>query len=93
MVTVYRTLDVLSYLGIVCEVHMADNAHGYVSRPPEHHDHLSWSQCGMVVDFTNCNVSRLERRLVAETGFAIAEHRLEFYGKCRKCLDGAAIES
>jgi Fur family ferric uptake transcriptional regulator len=84
-VTVYRTLNILSELGLVCTVHTGENNHSYVSRPSEHHDHLICSDCGKVVNFTDCNVSNLEKRLASETGFSIQDHRLDFYGKCREC--------
>jgi Fur family ferric uptake transcriptional regulator len=84
-VTVYRTLDILSELGLVCMIHTGENTHSYVGRPPEHHGHLICSGCGKVVNFTQCNVARLEKRLVSETGFDIDDHRLEFFGKCREC--------
>jgi Fur family ferric uptake transcriptional regulator len=86
-VTVYRTLNILFDLGLVCIVHTGENTHSYISRPPEHHDHLICSKCGKVVDFMDCNVSDLEKRLMAETGFTIREHRLDFYGMCNLCKD------
>ena len=89
-VTVYRTLNILSDLGLVCMVHTDENTHSYISRPPEHHDHLICSQCGQVVNFTDCNVSDLEKRLKSETGFVIKEHRLDFFGRCRECSKKAA---
>ncbi len=84
-VTVYRTLNILSDLGLVCMVHTGENTHSYISRPAEHHDHLICSGCGKVVNFTHCNTSELEKRLVSETGFTIQDHRLDFYGQCRDC--------
>jgi Fe2+ or Zn2+ uptake regulation protein len=91
-VTVYRTLNILSELGLVCIVHTGENTHSYISCPPEHHDHLICSRCGKVVDFMNCNVSDLEKRLMSETGFAIKEHRLDFYGTCRQCKKNSNAE-
>jgi len=84
-VTVYRTLNILSDLGLVCMVHTGENIHSYIRRPDEHHGHLICSECGKVVNFTNCNVAELEKRLVAETGFTIKDHRLDFFGRCREC--------
>jgi Fur family transcriptional regulator, ferric uptake regulator len=84
-VTVYRTLNILSDLGLVCMVHTGENTHSYIGRPPEHHDHLICSECGKVINFTGCNLSQLETRLASETGFTIQEHRLDLYGKCREC--------
>jgi Fur family ferric uptake transcriptional regulator len=84
-VTIYRTLNILAELGLVCTVHYGENAPSYISCPPEHHDHLICSQCGKVINFTDCNVSGLEERLVSETGFSIREHHLDFYGTCQEC--------
>jgi Fur family transcriptional regulator, ferric uptake regulator len=84
-VTVYRTLNMLVELGLVCMVHTGENTHSYIGRPHGHHDHLICSECGQVVNFTRCNLSRLEDRLKSETGFSIQEHRLDFYGRCQEC--------
>jgi len=85
-VTVYRTLNILEELGQVCVVHTGDNTHSYIGCPTEHHDHLICSGCGKVVNFTHCNLGLLEKRLIAETGYAINDHRLDFYGQCQKCV-------
>jgi Fur family ferric uptake transcriptional regulator len=84
--TVYRTLSILSELGLVCVVHTDNNVHSYTVRPAGHHDHLVCSECGKVINFTDCNISELEKRLMLETGYIINEHRLDLYGKCRECL-------
>lgn len=83
-VTVYRTLEVLTGLGLVCEVRN-DKTTSYVISPPEHHDHLICSRCGKVVNFTRCNMAGLEKRLARETGFSINKHHLELYGECSDC--------
>lgn len=86
LVTVYRTLNILGELGLVCEVvRDGNNSRSYVVSPLQHHGHLICSECSTVVDFTGCNLDDLEHRLSHETGFAIESHRLEFYGYCRDC--------
>ena len=85
-VTVYRTLNILTGLGLVCEVHTGENVHGYISRPSCHHDHLICSQCGRVINFTDCNLPELEQRLASEKNFKIKDHRLDFYGICKECV-------
>lgn len=91
LVTVYRTLGILLELGLVCEVHTGEDTRSYVVSPPQHHDHLICSDCGKVVDFTDCNVAALEKRLAKETGFAIEAHRLELVGHCRDCQHRAGV--
>ena len=86
LVTVYRTLEILSELGLICEMHVGGNCRSYLMRRPlEHHHHLICSDCGTVIDFTDCDLIELERRLSRETGFEINGHLLEFVGQCRNC--------
>jgi Fur family ferric uptake transcriptional regulator len=86
LVTVYRTLDLLSKLNLVCRVHALDGCRSYMMRrPTEHHHHLVCSDCGRVVDFTDCALEEMEQRLSQETSFDINGHLLEFYGRCPDC--------
>lgn len=86
LVTVYRTIEVLARLGLLCEVHVGGSCRSYlIRRPPEHHHHLVCSGCGKVIDFTNCELDALEERLSQETGFKIHSHLLEFLGWCNGC--------
>ena len=86
-VTVYRTLDLLSKLNLVCRVHAENGCHSYMMRrPTEHHHHLVCSGCGKVVDFTNCSLADIEKKLSQDTGFDIKDHLLEFHGLCRDCI-------
>ncbi len=86
LVTIYRTLDLLSELHLVCRVHALDGCRSYMMRrPTEHHHHMVCSQCGRVVDFTGCSLADLEQRLSEETRFEINGHLLEFYGLCPDC--------
>jgi Fur family ferric uptake transcriptional regulator len=90
VVTVYRTLDLLRELNLVCRMHTHDGCGSYLmKRPTEHHHHLVCSGCGKTVDFADCNLHELERKLSKNTGFAIDGHLLEIYGKCRNCQSPA----
>ncbi len=86
LVTVYRTLDLLSELNLVCRVHAPNGCRNYMMRRPTgHHHHLVCSSCGKVVDFSGCSLAELEERLSQETRFDISSHLLEFYGLCPEC--------
>ena len=86
LVTVYRTIEILDQLGLICEMHAGGSSRSYLMRrPSQHHHHLICSDCGKVVDFTNCDLKKLERRLAKETRFKISSHLLEFSGHCREC--------
>ena len=86
LVTVYRTLEILDRLGLICEVHAGGSCRSYlVRRPSEHHHHLICSECGVVVDFTDCDLGEVAEKLSEETGFEIDSHLLEFLGRCQTC--------
>ncbi|MDD4860448.1 MAG: Fur family transcriptional regulator [Dehalococcoidales bacterium] len=85
-VTVYRTLEILVRLGLICEVHTGSKERSFILRAhAEHHHHLVCSGCGKVVDFESCNLGKLEKKLSRETGFAIDDHLLELHGRCPQC--------
>ncbi len=86
LATVYRVINLLAELKLICRVSMRGDSQSYLMRRPlEHHHHLVCSKCGQAVDFTNCDLSSLEHRLSRETGFNIEGHLLELYGSCPDC--------
>lgn len=86
LVTIYRTLEILAKIGLICEVHTRGNGRSYIlRRAAEHHHHLICSDCGAVIDFSDCDLGDLEQTLSLETGFEIESHILEFLGRCRNC--------
>ncbi len=86
LVTIYRTLDILTELGAICEVNPEASSRCYsIRREAGHHHHLVCSDCGTVVDFVGRHLTELEERLTRETGFKIQGHLLEFFGICPDC--------
>ena len=88
LVTVYRTLEMLYELGLICRVHRGGKSRTYTLAPQGHHHHLVCAQCGTVADFTGCDLELLQQRLSQETGFNIEGHLLQFVGHCRNCKGG-----
>ena len=88
LVSVYRTLDLLSELDLVRRVHGQDGCHGYVLASPGHHHHLICRKCGKAVEFSgSSDLSDFIKRVEASTGFTIDEHILQLYGFCQQCQD------
>ena len=52
LVTVYRTLELLTELSLVRRVHGRDDCHGYVLASPGHHHHLVCRECEKAVEFS-----------------------------------------
>ena len=88
LVTIYRTLEILAEMELICELRTGGNRRSYtISAPQRHHHHIICSNCGRVADFTGHNLDELERRLTRESGFRIDDHMLEFTGLCRPCQE------
>jgi Fur family ferric uptake transcriptional regulator len=85
LVTVYRTLDLLSELGFVRRIHAEDGCHGYVVSNHGHHHHLICRQCGAALEFEGCDLFPFLSRVSQETGYVIEEHLLELVGVCEAC--------
>jgi Fur family ferric uptake transcriptional regulator len=89
LATIYRTLDKLAQLGLICELHAGGSCHSYTIGTAGHHHHLICSNCGTVIDFCGYDLGNLERKLTSETGFHINDHLLEFIGLCQSCQEKA----
>ena len=57
LVTVYRTLDLLSEMGFVRRIHTDDGCHGYAASGLGHSHHLICRQCGAAVEIEGCDLA------------------------------------
>jgi len=87
LVTVYRTLEILAEMELICKLPAGGFSHSYTLSTPQHHHHLICSNCGTVIDFTGHNLAELEQRLSRESKFRIDSHLLEFFGLCQACQE------
>ena len=87
--TVYRTLELLTTLGIVRPIYVGEHGPIYIRAEGGHH-HLVCSRCGVVTDFDQCVADTMERELETRFGFEIRSHLLEFYGICTCCRQAQA---
>jgi Fur family ferric uptake transcriptional regulator len=85
LVTVYRTLDLLSEIGFARRIHTEDGCHGYATANDGHRHHLICRRCGAAVEFEGCDLSPLFTRLSQKTGYSIEDHLLELVGVCTEC--------
>lgn len=82
--TVYRTLEMLTQLGIVRPIYVGEHGPTYIRAEGGHH-HLVCSSCGKVMDFEQCVADQMVQELTERFGFQIKSHLLEFYGLCLHC--------
>jgi len=80
LVTIYRTLDLLSEIGAVRRLDLGDGPRYELAE--DHHHHLICESCGGVSEFERCP---LDLRRLEGVDFEISSHTLEIYGRCAGC--------
>ena len=82
MVTVYRTLGLLSGLGLVRRLDLGAGPRYELAE--DHHHHLICEGCGRITEFETCPLDL--RGLPGAWGdFQVRAHSLEVYGTCSDC--------
>ena len=90
LVTVYRTLDLLSEMGFVRRIHAEDGCHSYAAARHGHRHHVICRHCGTAVEVEGCDLSAFIERVRDETGFQVEDHLLELVGLCSDCRASSA---
>jgi Fur family transcriptional regulator, ferric uptake regulator len=80
LVTIYRTLDLLTEIGAVRRLDLGDGPRYELAE--DHHHHLICESCGGVSEFERCP---LDLRRLRGVDFEISSHTLEIYGRCADC--------
>jgi Fur family ferric uptake transcriptional regulator len=80
--TVYRTLKLLVDSGIAHQRQFGDGQARY-EIAGDHHDHLICSKCGLILEFEDDEIERLQDKIAERLGgFEVIRHRHELYGLC-----------
>ena len=97
LTTIYRTLDLLSTLGLVFKFDFGDGRARYeLTKGPKglrHHHHLVCTGCNRVVDYTDFIddevelLNQIEDGLSKKYKFKITNHLIQFYGLCERCRE------
>ena len=89
LATVYRSLELLSDLGILQKMEFGDGCSRYevnTTNPSEHHHHhLICTKCGKVTEFEDDLLENLEADIQEKMGFEVENHQVKFYGICKEC--------
>jgi Fur family transcriptional regulator, ferric uptake regulator len=83
--TLFRSLDLLTELGVVERLDLPSGEHAYVPCAPAHHHHVVCSRCGRSTDVEDCGVAAAVDEIARRSGYRIEVHRLELFGLCRHC--------
>ena len=89
LATVYRSLELLSTLGILQKMEFGDGCSRYevnTSDPKaHHHHHLICTKCNKVIEFEEDLLDDLEQDICSKSGFKILDHQVKFFGICKEC--------
>jgi Fur family ferric uptake transcriptional regulator len=83
--TVYRTLDLLTDLGLARPIFQGTGAAHYILMADGDHHHLMCIRCNTVIEFDECGSGELVEILASKFGFSVQGHTLEIHGICREC--------
>ena len=84
--TVYRTLKLLTRLGLATQRKFADGETRYEpASEGSHHDHLICLDCGKIIEFEDQTLETLQNGIAQRHRFKISHHRMELYGQCEEC--------
>lgn len=87
LVSVYRTLDLLTSLELVTTVYDPERNPGYVLSSTGHHHHIICQKCHRAIEFSGTDdIRELIKRVETETSFHVEDHLLQLFGICPECL-------
>jgi Fur family ferric uptake transcriptional regulator len=84
--TIYRTLALLVESGLLRQV-MTGEKHAHYEHVfgHAHHDHMTCTRCGEIVEFFDPEIERLQEKICEQKGFRAEGHRMQILGLCAKC--------
>jgi Fur family ferric uptake transcriptional regulator len=82
--TVYRTLDVLTEMGVIDHVHLGHGPAVYHFTDQAHH-HLVCQRCGRVIELPLAALTPLQRRIVRDYDFDLDATHFALAGHCADC--------
>jgi Fur family ferric uptake transcriptional regulator len=91
--TVYRNIKSLQEEGLILKEQFGDKESARYEmslQSGEHtHHHLICTECGEVCDVEDDLLDRIEALVSDKNGFRIVDHRLNFFGICKKCQESS----
>lgn len=86
LVSVYRTLDLLTELNLVTVVYDPERNPGYILASGGHHHHIVCQECHRAIEFSGSHdIDDLIHRVEAETSYVVQGHLLQLFGICPQC--------
>ena len=100
LATIYRTIQLLTQLGLVDRINLDDGSARYEINDAEdetgkrhRHHHLICLNCGKIIPFEKDLLEELERNVSETTGFQIVDHEVRLYGYCSDCAEAEGVNN
>ncbi len=87
---VYRSLDLLTRLGIITLIDVGQGRAQYELHRHPHHHHLVCRDCGKIIRVDHSCFRPLEKSLRAKYGFQADLDHFAVFGRCQKCSETAS---
>lgn len=85
LATVYKTLDSFTKAGLIQELHLSFDYSNY-DADISTHQHIVCRKCDKVYDVYYTPDIAMRKKVEEETGFAIDDEQIVFFGTCPDCL-------
>ncbi|CAN5841222.1 transcriptional repressor [soil metagenome] len=85
--TIYRNLKLMSRMGILRELELAEGQKRYeINQPsPYHHHHLICVRCSKTVEFKNDSVLKVGAKTAEKSGYQLLDCQLAIHAVCPSC--------
>jgi Fur family transcriptional regulator, ferric uptake regulator len=86
--TIYRTLKLMSRMGILRELELAEVHKHYELNTTSlhHHHHMVCAQCNMTVEFENNSILKQALKQVEKSGLELIDCQLTIYTICQEAI-------
>lgn len=85
LATVYKTMDIFSKMNLVRILNFGEDFNRYDHNVVSH-AHIQCGMCHKIMDLFDVDVSDLERKTEAQSGFHVTGFDIAFQGICPHCL-------
>ncbi|MBS3779837.1 MAG: transcriptional repressor [Desulfovermiculus sp.] len=86
LATVYKNVSLMKSLGEVLELGFPEGGNRYDGNKPNPHPHVICIKCKKIVDPDLASLDEMKKEVASETDFTILNHRLDFFGLCKDCM-------
>jgi Fur family transcriptional regulator, ferric uptake regulator len=85
--TIYRTVKMMSRMGILRELELAEgHKHYEINSPaPHHHHHLICVSCNKTIEFKNDSILKIGHKTAQKEGYHLLDCQMSIHAICPRC--------